>query len=184
MQIFVAPHEIRQRILKLALICVNQKKRTVAPHEIRQRILKPCPLRALLLMFLRCTTRDSSENTETQEWEWVFNFLGCCTTRDSSENTETPISRRGFGFMLCCTTRDSSENTETYGPQNGITKRRRVAPHEIRQRILKLIRMLFLFCRCWRCTTRDSSENTETPRRASPHPAPPPLHHTRFVREY
>ncbi len=36
----VAPHEIRQRILKPFQICTFVADSFVAPHEIRQRILK------------------------------------------------------------------------------------------------------------------------------------------------
>ncbi len=37
---FVAPHEIRQRILKRLHIIIPTRRYPVAPHEIRQRILK------------------------------------------------------------------------------------------------------------------------------------------------
>ena len=37
---WVAPHEIRQRMLKLLVLFAHMVTDTVAPHEIRQRMLK------------------------------------------------------------------------------------------------------------------------------------------------
>ena len=134
---YVAPHEIRQRILKQA---TNEEPapddKTVAPHEIRQRILKRKLTKAIARITVGCTTRDSSENTETYLQIQYTSFWTRCTTRDSSENTETLLQAE-------------------FKPEAS-----KVAPHEIRQRILKLhLEPYFCF----------SDEK---------------LHHTRFVREY
>ena len=109
----VAPHEIRQRILKQALKDQSVTIRTVAPHEIRQRILKP------YLVWLVC---------------------GCCQVAPHEirqrilKHGRRPSVPAGY---FCCTTRDSSENTETAIARHMAQMRQRVAPHEIRQRILK-----------------------------------------------
>ena len=61
----------------------------VAPHEIRQRILKLTVTGMIYAMQSGCTTRDSSENTETITADILDYMAPGCTTRDSSENTET-----------------------------------------------------------------------------------------------
>ena len=136
----VAPHEIRQRMLKhLPFLLLACRFFLVAPHEIRQRMLKLSHQGdGFACRYGGCTTRDSSENAETTAVcsSEARAMIGC-TTRDSSENAETPADGRLTIRFLSCTTRDSSENTETPAWGVGEKVADDVASHEIRQRILK-----------------------------------------------
>ena len=109
----VAPHEIRQRMLKHPGRSQSRVAGAVAPHEIRQRMLKRHSIGITIILNQRCTTRDSSENAETSFYDYLMALLIRCTTRDSSENAETLPETPASVPLAGCTTRDSSENAET-----------------------------------------------------------------------